>query len=128
MLAEYMKQLQEEMQIAGDFSTEPPGTFVLPLGENVAVKLSPLNQGFYLSSSIAPCPQVKKEAFLGYLLQGNLFGQGTKDAILGTSEDGNLLTLSKAVEYTVDYKKFKDILEDFINNVDFWREEALRHK
>lgn len=59
---------------------------------------------------------------------GNLFGQGTHKAVLGLTEDGNMLTLFKVVEYNIDYKQFRDALEDFINSVDFWREEALNHK
>ena len=60
------------------------------------------------------------------MLHGNLFGIGTRGAVLGASIDGNLLTLSKEVEYTPDYKEFKDLVEDFINMVDYWREEALK--
>ena len=42
-----------------------------------------------------------------------LFGQGTKGAVLGLSEDGSQLTLTQDIDYNAEYKEFRDTLEDF---------------
>ena len=54
-------------------------------------------------------------------MMANLFGQGTKGGILGINAEGTMLTLSRTVDFAVDYKDFKEFLEDFINVMDFWQ-------
>ena len=125
MLADLMHELAKDFELPG-FPSEKEDTYTIPLDENLEIKVSAYQQGMLLFCSFAPIPSNNKEAFLQFMLHGNLFGQGTRDAVLGISMDVNLLTLSKAVAYTPNYKDFKDIVEDFINMVDYWRDAALK--
>lgn len=123
-----MKELAQEMELDESLAKASAGTFTIPLEEDLKIKLNTISEGFLLTSQIIACPTTNREAFFTRMLLANLFGQGTRGSVLGTSEEGNLLTLSRIVDYNVDYKSFREIIEDFINTVDFWREEVLNHK
>ncbi len=128
MLEPFIQKLTQEMELEGSLATQVAGVFALPLEENVAVTIIDRPPGFALSCSLCQPPTKNEEAYLTRLMLGNLFGQGTKGAILGLNSDGNLLTLSQTIDYTINYKEFKDILEDFVNSVDFWRDEMQKYR
>lgn len=129
MLDKLIEKLIEDFELTNTtLASEVPGTYAFPLDEGLFIMISEIPNGFFLKCSLAPYPKVKEEAFSTQAMLGNLFGQGTSGATLGLTMDGNTLTLTQIVDYNVNYKEFKEILEDFINSVDFWREEALNHK
>ncbi len=127
MLDKFITELQQELQIEGSLAGETPDTFNIPLGEDTSVILSPLPAGFSLTCNVIEAPKEREDIFLENALRANLFGQGTEGAILGLSEDGTHVTLIKSVDSPIDYKTFKEIVEDFLNSVEFWRGEVLTH-
>jgi len=124
MLDPFIQQLTKELEIEGSLATQMPGVFRFPLEEDLTILITDAPPGFILSCVVAKAPKVKEEEFYTRCLLGNLFGQGTKGAVLGLSEDGENLTLNQTVAYHADFREFRDILEDFINSVDYWRAEA----
>ncbi len=129
MLEQLVRKLAEEFELGGQsLASEVPGAYALPLDEGLTIMMSEIPPGFLLKCSIAPCPKTGEEIFLTQAMLANLFGQGTRGATLGLTMDGNTLTLTLPVDYTVDYKEFRDTVEDFINAVDFWRDEVTSHK
>lgn len=131
MLEQLIQELARDLELDEIPFMEKEGYF-LPLEEDVSVSIKALPpgpiQGFILSSTLAPCPKVNREAFFTQTLLANLFGQGTHHAVLGVSEDGNSLVLTRVIDYEIEYKDFKNAVEDFINMVDYWRAEALNQK
>ena len=96
----------------------------MPLGDNLVVNLSEIPGNILvLTCNVASYPKTNEEAFSTRAMLGNLF-QGTKGAVLGLTLDGKNLTLRRIIDYHVEYKEFKELLEDFINVVDFWHTEA----
>jgi hypothetical protein len=126
MLDTFIQEFAREMEIGHSLPISASGTFELPLDEGLSVQIEAIPEGFKLFSNIAVVPETNKETFLQNVMLGNLFGQGTHGAVLGMSEDGSQLTLSKKIDYTYDYSKFRETLEEFINTIDFWRDEAMR--
>lgn len=103
--------------------TNTPGVYSLPAGENLTVILSDIDNGFMLNCHIAPFPKENAEELLVEVMYGNLFGRETSNAILSLSNDTNELTLTQVVDYQLDYSSFKNILEEFLNTIDFWHGE-----
>ena len=124
MLPDWIKEFEKEMEMEGMMIRDEQGIYTLPLEEDLEIKISPLGEGFLLNSDLGPFPKNTTESFYMQALMGNLLGQGTRNAVLGISRNENRLTLSQALEYTVDYKEFKEFIEDFINTVDYWRSVA----
>lgn len=129
MLETFMPRLVQDLEL-GDISlkSEVPGAYALPLEESVIVFISEIPNGIQLKCKFAPYPKGNTEVFATQAMLANLFGQGTHGAILGMTADGDILTLTQPIEYAIKYKEFKEILEDFINSIDFWRDEALNYK
>jgi hypothetical protein len=90
------------------------------------IVMKDLDPGLYFASIIGPLPKKKKEDFLMLLMKANFLGQGTGGATLGLKEDESSLTLSLSLPYEMNYKAFKDSLEDFTNFVDYWKKETVR--
>jgi len=124
-----IKKLTEEYEIAeGSLSSEVPGVYSIPLEGDLSVVISEMPEGFTLTSEVVSCPGEKEEEFLTQAMLANLFGQGTQECVLGLNESGKMLTLARNIEdNTIEYKEFMDIIEDFINSVDFWRAEVAEH-
>lgn len=127
---EYVKTfLKDELEFSGALPPGVPGTYTIPFEEGLAIVVAELPRGgFALSSFFAPVPKTNLEAFYTHALLGDLLGQGTHGAVVGLNDEATVLTLMREIDYNVTYKDFRDILEDFINSVDFWRAEALNHR
>lgn len=124
---QHVMQLCQDLEIDKDkVLTQEEGIFSLLIGEALKIKIKDLNPGVYFFSPICPCPKEKLEDLFIYLMKANLFGQGTFGAVIGLEEEN--LTLSSALPYDMNYRDFKEIVEDFANTVDFWKEEILRLK
>jgi hypothetical protein len=129
MLKELMSQLAAELEVEEQSLARADGVYALPLDEGLTIKIREDAAGqCLLESSFVPSPQTKKEAFFSQLLLANLFGQGTRRAVLGLSLDGKQLVLSNELPPTVQYKEFRETLEDFMNTMEFWYHEALSYK
>lgn len=127
MLEPFIKQFSQEMDLEGSLATQVAGVFALPLEENLSVTITDRPPGFSLLCALMPLPVKNEEACLTRVMLGNLFGQGTKGAVLGLNAEGNQLTLSQTIDYSINYKDFRDVLEDFVNSIDFWREEVQKY-
>lgn len=128
MLDRFMKQLAKEMELSQEIPLSEKGIYRLPLEEDLSVEVTAVGGDFLFSSLVAPCPTENVDLFYMRMMLANLFGQGTLGAILGLNQEGNYLVLSRSVENRIEYKEFRDIIEDFVNSVDFWREEALNYR
>lgn len=127
MLESYIQQLAQEFELTEGFEPQSPGVYIIPFEDGFQIKIVNLPQGVLINCAVIACPPHNREKFLTQVMLANLFGQGTRDGILSLSEDGNMLTLSREVNYNPEYREFRDMLEDFITVVDFWREEAQTH-
>lgn len=127
MLKALMQELYREWELEIPPIEESPGVYKIPLEKDLFFTLTTLPQGgIYLFSQIAPLGSQAEEPLLSKALEANLFGQGTHGSFLGLNENGTLLTLSQLIDYDFNSKDFKNIVEDFINAIDFWREEAKK--
>jgi len=92
----------------------------LQLG-SLKIDMKDLSPGYYWTSDLRPIPKEKREDFLMLIMKANFLGQGTGGASIGLKEDESCLTLSLSLPYEMNYKEFKDRLEEFTNYVDYWK-------
>lgn len=127
-LKELIKQLSYEMELEKPLAAEMSGVYTLPLNEGLHVIVSSDEHGLTFYSELGECPKVKKEEFFLEMMDANLFGQGTTNAILGLSKNGEKIILTQHITYEMEYKEFSEILEDFINTIDYWIDESIQYK
>lgn len=129
MLEENLKNLTEDLELPSIPSKDGSSNYVLSLAEDLTLFFKSLNPGFFLFANITPLPSQKREEFFMYFMQGNLLGQGTGDHKLGIDAEERFLTLSHQISYDINYTEFKNLIEDFVGYLDYWRFEInkLQH-
>ena len=122
-----LERLAEELRLPHLPEKDQQGSYALILEPSYKIELTPLDPGIFMSSPIGPYPKEgNQEALLIYLMKANLLGQGTGGASLGLNADETLLTLSRSLPFEVSFKEFHDALEDFLNYIDYWKEEIQK--
>lgn len=122
MIEKYMERFQEELELTKPFKKPTPQSYLIPLDEGLSVTVTLLQNGFSLFSEFAKNPSENEEFVYTEALMANLFGEGTRGSLIGLNEKGNMLTISRIVDYNIEYKDFKELIEDFIQTVDFWKD------
>lgn len=125
MINEYMVKLAQELELPVEVAQDVGGKYRLPMDEETVVNLLDVPPGFSLQANVCKVPDKNLEVFYEHVLHGNLLGQGTFGAVLGLTDDGKYLTLSLDIDYPIPYNTFKETIEEFLNTVDYWRDETL---
>jgi len=127
MLESLISRLGQDLKMDDVIQMSVEGAYTLSFDDKIEIEITQNSRHYLFKSIIGPCPQKNKEVFFTKIMEANLFGRGTRNTVIGLTEDENLLTLSGELEYNSSYKQFKEKLEDFVTIVDFWRNEALNH-
>lgn len=125
MLREFIKQLCKELAIGIPKLSEKK-IYPFRLTSDVEVALKDLEPGVAMQAQICPCPKLKREEIFIYLMRANLLGQGTGGSRIGIDQDEKFLTLSLGLPYEMNYKIFKEALEDFVNYLIYWRDVVTK--
>lgn len=106
---------------------EAEGYYVINVSQGVEVWARDLNPGVFFKSILFPLIRPKdREDFFIYLGKANFLGQGTGGAVISLDAEEKLLTFSLCISYDINYRIFRDKLEDFVNYLEFWRSELKR--
>lgn len=127
MLETLLKTLSKELELEEVPQKQQGNAYPLRLNPELLVTVYEREVGFAFWGRIGPCPMMRREELFIALMKANFLGQGTGGASIGLDENENFLTLSSTFAYDMNYKMFKDALEDFVNYLDYWREELIRH-
>jgi hypothetical protein len=128
MLEEHLKQLTEQLQLDPLAPKDEQHLLHLSINPSTTLTFKELDPGFFLTCRIGPCPKEKREDLFILLMRANFLGQGTGGGTINLDRDENFLTLSLFFPYDLNYKAFKEVVEDFVNYVGYWREELARHE
>ena len=121
MLEEYLSNLCNELNITP--ITSEKDTYPLKMSEDTIIYIREFEQGVFFQAEITECPKDHLEELLIYLMRANLLGQGTGSSVIGLDEQEKSLTLSLCLPYEMNYRVFRENLEDFVNYLNYWREE-----
>lgn len=126
-LPELLNELALALELAPLAPAEKKRPIRMALSPAHAIDFRELPKGFSMLSRIGECPPKNKEDFYLYLMRANFLGQGTGNYVLGMDPEEKNLTLSSYFPYEMDFKKFKETVEDFVNFVDYWKDELASH-
>ena len=105
---------------------ENEGKWTVKLSDKEQVTIYKASEVIYFHAVIGPLPQGNREDLFIYFMQANFLGQGTGDSVIGLDLAENFLTLSMSIVYEINYRIFKDKIEEFFNYLNYWREELRR--
>lgn len=124
MLRDYLEKLCKELAVATPKLNEQKA-YRLMFASDV-VHIQNLDPGCSMHARICEAPQKRKEELYTYLMRANLLGQGTGLTRIGMDEDEKFLTLSMGLPYELNYQTFREMFEDFVNYLIYWREEVAK--
>ncbi len=128
MLEQFLKELCEELEITSIIKPNEKKLYELEVVSEVFVTFKDLNPGVWMEGKLFDSPKKKREDLFISLMQANLLGQGTGGSVIGLDKDEKFLTLSLALSYEINYRGFKDNLEDFVNYFLYWRDKIKKAK
>lgn len=128
MLDSFIKQISDELDMKDSITSPAADRYVLSFQNDVDVEVTNAPHGYAFTGTIAKVPERNAEILLTQLMEGNLFGQGTYGGILGINEDETLITFSNELDQSSSYKDFKNKIEDCVNVISFWKNEALKYQ
>ncbi len=126
MLYDHLIKLLKELNVEGMTTIARDTPFITLQMEGIPFSIADSPPGMELSSTIGEVSKENQEALFSKLLRGNLLGQATRQACLGLDEEGTHMVLRAAIPSIRSYREFRDAVEDFVNAIMFWKEEARR--
>lgn len=128
MLDNLISDLEKHLQtsLIKEDNTDRKG-YLFTLNDDTDIWLEEGPSGIYITSNICHFNEkeiASPEDFYMYLSKANYLGQGTGDSVISIHPDEKFLTLSALIAYEVNYKMFRDLIEDFVNYLAFWQKEV----
>ncbi len=124
MLEENLAKLANDLELPPFPPRDKQSCYKLPLAEDLIISIKEKREGVAFFANVASLELQKKEEAFIYLMKANLLGQGTGEQVLALDPEEKTLTLSCIIPYDMDYKEFKERIEDFVNYLDYWRLEV----
>ena len=119
-----IEMLASELKLSAIPEKDKNGFYQVMINPHLSVVIHELDPGLFITSKILPVPKEgSKEALFIHLMKANLLRQGTGGGAIGIDEEEIFFTLSLTLPFEVDYKTFHESLEDFLNFIDYWKEE-----
>lgn len=123
MLEELIHNLLKDIKLDIKPSKLNPLTYLIDLTPNLSITIKAIDPGYYMQTAIHKVPEYGAEMLFITLMEANVLGQGTGGGVLGMSLDGDRFLFSKKFLQDLNYKEFKEKIEEFINYGEFWRIE-----
>lgn len=120
-----VENLASELKLGAIPQKDKKGLYQVKIGGSPTVSLKALESGVFMTAQILPVPKEgNKEALYIYLMKANLLHQGTGHGAIGIDPSEKFFTLSYTLPFEVNYRSFHETLEDFLNYIDYWKEEV----
>lgn len=127
VLQQHLGKLMSDLELAPLAPKDENQLFHVDFGSEMRVSIKEVDEQVLFTTKIGDLPEPKREELVILLMKANLLGQGTGGSAIGLDASEKFLTLSLAIPYDINYKLFRDSIEDFTNFADYWRKELLRH-
>ncbi|MDN3504348.1 MAG: CesT family type III secretion system chaperone [Rhabdochlamydiaceae bacterium] len=128
-IEQYLENLQTEVGVEKLFEKKERNTFFLPFGQrNILIFVSENNLLLTANLGLLPTEEEFIEPFCIHLLFANYLGQGSGSSGIGLSPDKQTITLTMDVRGDIDYRIFKEQMEEFVNYLDYWINEIEQKK
>jgi hypothetical protein len=127
MLEQYLQQICQELSIEEQPKPNSDGVYVVPFDDLLKIRFKENQDNtIFFQSLCASLPKEKTEDFFVMVMKAHLFGKETGKSFFGIDGKEENLLISQLLPPRPGYDDFRNDLEDFLNQVDFWREEAMK--
>ncbi len=121
MLKHLITELCNQFQLPVNLEPNPEGYYEVSVNESTHLLFKELDPGFTCRSVLAPVPQKPTEDLFILLMKANFLGQGTKGSVIAIDDALQNFLFTLSVPEEVNYRLFKERLEEFINYLEYWK-------
>ena len=121
MLKHLITELCQQFQLPMNLEINPQGYYEVSVNDTTNLLFKELNPGFSCRSILAPVPQKPTEDLFILLMKANFLGQGTKGSCIAIDDSVQNFLFTLSVPEEINYRLFKEKLEEFINYLEYWR-------
>ena len=123
-IEQLIENLSSELKLKLIPKKDEKGLYQLKIGFSPQISIEELELGVFFQAPILPISQkVNKEDLFIYLMKANLLGQGTGGSVIGIDSSEQFFTLTLILPFEINYRIFHESLEDYLNYIDYWKEE-----
>lgn len=118
MLKNYMDRLSKDEELDEILTEESKNQWTFYIDERTSASIEQQDNFILFQYDLGPCPT--KGSDLEEMLNSNLAGRGTMGSVLGLDRHAQKAILWHKLPLDADYEWFRNELEDYINNAEFW--------
>ncbi|MBM3192321.1 MAG: type III secretion system chaperone [Chlamydiae bacterium] len=126
LLKHLLTELCSEFTLPLPQEVNKEGYYEIPCMEGTLLLFKDLNPGFTCKSLLSPAPEKPSEDFLILLMHANFLGQGTNGAAIAMDDSLKHILLILSVPEELNYRLFKEHLENFMNHLDYWKKRISK--
>ena len=122
MLEHLLTELTEKLQLPLNLEKNTLGYYTITLNQETELLFKELQPGFTCKSLIAEIPKENPlEDLYILLMRANFLGQGTKNGAIAIDENVKNIIFTMSVPEDLQYRLFKDKVEEFVNYLNYWK-------
>lgn len=125
MLERYLTLFKEELLLENPFHKEREGNYRILFDPDIEVLLEEKDKSVCFKGFIAPLPAIESDLWLIKFLEANLFGMGTRGAVIGLDSEEKNISLSHQIPSQSSFETFKETLQDFVSTIACWKEKIV---
>jgi len=123
-IEQLIEHLSSKLNLSAKSQKDVNGLYQLKIGTSPKISIKQLDPGVFFEAPIHVIPnQQNRETLFIYLMKANLLAQGTGGATIGIDPSEKFFTLTLSLSLEVNHKTFYEKLEDYLNYIDYWKEE-----
>ncbi len=121
LLPAFVSKLSVELAVEnlGAFNGDLMCRLSFPGSSTLTVK--GIERGLLFSTVVGKTPTKNKEVLYCEAMTANLFGQRNNGPILALDSTEQEVVLLRLLQGELTYERFKESIEDLLNEVDFWK-------
>lgn len=125
MLERYLTLLKEELLLENPFHKEREGNYRILFDPDIEVLLEEKDKSIFLKGIIGPLPVSEPDLWIVKFLEANLFGMGTRGAVIGLDSEEKNVSLAHQIPSQSTFETFKETLKDFVSTIAYWKEKIV---
>lgn len=129
MLEHLLTELTEKLELSLNLEKNTQGYYTIVLNKETELLFKELNPGFACRSLIKEIPKENSlEDLYILLMKANFLGQGTKGGVIAIDDNLKNFIFTLSVPEELQYRLFKERVEDFVNYLNYWKKNIVREK
>jgi hypothetical protein len=129
MLEHLITEFTEKLHLPLNLEKNTEGYYAVSLNDTTELLFKDLKPGLTCKSVLGALPiEGSLEDLYILLMKANFLGQGTKQGAIAIDDNIKTLIFTLSIPEELNYRLFKEVIEDFVNYLDYWKKRIFHEK